>query len=77
MPLTLARFKRLPIADREELIRKNATMLAYESYLRAHSGCDPEQAVLEANRTWRDFREMALDLLAVSMAQTEQLIEAN
>lgn len=77
MNLTLKQYKRLPLDERNYLIRKHATMFAYETYKKRNPGCDLDCAFAVAERTWATFKGMALDYLACAMALNEQQIEAN
>lgn len=56
----------------QDLVRVHAMMFAYLRYLRANPDHEEERADTFAERNWHQFRDMALDYLALSFALAER-----
>ena len=55
-----------------DLVRIHAKMFAFLRYSRSNPGHAEDLAHVFAERHWRQFRDMALDYLAMSLAIAEQ-----
>lgn len=58
--------------EAQELIRVHAKLFAFLQYSRLHPDRDEEEAHAFAARHWGQFREVALDYLAVAIAVREK-----
>jgi hypothetical protein len=55
-----------------DMVRIHAMMFAFLRFSRTNPGHDEERAHAFAERHWRQFRDMALDYLALSFAIAER-----
>jgi hypothetical protein len=70
--MTLKPLNRLSRDEVRDLVRVHAEMFAFLRYTRTNPGHDEERAHAFVERHWRQFRDMALDYLAVRLALAEK-----
>lgn len=70
--MTLKPLAQLSRDEVRDLVRVHAKLFAFRRYSRTNPRHDEERAHAFAERHWCQFRDMALDYLAVSMAIAEQ-----